>query len=67
MKRITRERQDQEWTRAELARRAGMNAATVGQIEAGRYLPYDVQLEKLARALGFHGCPDALLEEVDAQ
>lgn len=40
-------------SRAELARRAGMNAATVGQIESG-YIgrPYASQLVKLANALG---------------
>ena len=29
-----------------------MNAATVGQIEAGRMAPYTVQIQKLAAALG---------------
>ena len=41
-----------------------MNATTVGQIETGRWVPYDSQLKKLARALDF---PDSdahhLLEE----
>lgn len=40
------------WSRSELARRARMTAADVGKIEAGRLLPYDSQLRKLARALG---------------
>jgi transcriptional regulator with XRE-family HTH domain len=39
------------WSRAELARRAGLNATTVGLIESGRLLPYDSQLVKLAAAL----------------
>ena len=49
--RLTNERTRRGWSRAELARRAGMNATTVGQIEAGRFIPYPRQLAKLARAL----------------
>ena len=45
-------RERQGWTRAELARRAGMNGVTVGQIENGRLVPYAVQMTKLAQALG---------------
>lgn len=66
MKRITQEREARGWSRSELARRAEMSNATVGQIEAGRFLPYEVQLEKLALALEFEGDPSALLEEVPA-
>ena len=46
------ERMRRDWSRAELARRANLNAATVGLIEAGRFRPYPIQLAKLARALG---------------
>jgi transcriptional regulator with XRE-family HTH domain len=46
------ERMRRGWSQAELARRANLNAATVGQIEAGRFQPYPTQLAKLARALG---------------
>lgn len=45
-------RESKNWSRAELARRAGLNAATVGQIEAGRLRPYPSQTLKLATALG---------------
>ena len=48
---ITEAREAQGWSRAELARRAKLNAGTVSQIEAGRLLPYPGQLAKLARAL----------------
>lgn len=65
MKAITRERESRGWSRAELARRASLNAATVGQIEAGRLVPYAVQLDKIAEALEYTGEPDTLLEEVD--
>jgi transcriptional regulator with XRE-family HTH domain len=50
------ERSRRGWSQAELARRAGMNASTVGLIESGRLLPYESQLLKLGRALGI---PDA--------
>ena len=43
-------REERGWSRAELARRAGLNAATVGAIESGRLSPYESQLVKLARA-----------------
>ena len=62
MKAMTKEREARGWSRAELARRADMNAATVGQIEAGRFIPYPAQLRKIAVALGFNGEPAALLE-----
>jgi transcriptional regulator with XRE-family HTH domain len=39
------------WSRAELARRAGLHPTTVGLIESGRLRAYPGQLEKLARAL----------------
>jgi ribosome-binding protein aMBF1 (putative translation factor) len=52
MMRLTKERQGRGWTRGELARRARMTPADVGKIEAGRLVPYDSQLRKLARALG---------------
>jgi transcriptional regulator with XRE-family HTH domain len=39
-------------SRAQLARRADLNAVTVGWVESGRFRPYPVQLRKLAKALG---------------
>jgi transcriptional regulator with XRE-family HTH domain len=45
-------REERGWSRAELARRAGLNGATVGAIESGRLTPYASQLVKLARAFG---------------
>ena len=44
-------REARGWSKAELARRAELNPTTVGWIESGRFRPYPVQLEKLARAL----------------
>jgi len=62
--RLTEEREARRWSRAELARRASINAATIGQIEAGRFHPYDGQLQKIAAALDYAGDPAALLEDV---
>jgi transcriptional regulator with XRE-family HTH domain len=52
MTRLQALREERRWSRAELARRAGMHPATVGAIESGRLRPYPGQLAKLAAALG---------------
>lgn len=52
MLRITQLREARGWSKAELARRANLNAVTVGQIELGRMVPYPGQLAKLAAVLG---------------
>lgn len=55
------------WSRAELARRAGVNQVTVGQIECGRFVPYPSQLRKLARALRMPVTKaDSLLQSISA-
>ena len=50
--RLIEERNQRGWSRAELARRAGMHPSTVSLIESGRLVPYPSQVEKLADALG---------------
>ena len=50
--RLQDEREARRWSKSELARRAGLNHTTVGQIESGRFKPYPGQLRKLAFALG---------------
>lgn len=52
-------------SRAELSRRAKMQAGVVSWVETGRFIPYDSQLLKLAAALDWQGDPHELLEEVD--
>lgn len=52
MKHLKRLRERRGWTKAELARRAGMHSSTVGLIESDRLRPYPSQLERLAAALG---------------
>jgi ribosome-binding protein aMBF1 (putative translation factor) len=65
MKRLRKEREARMWSKAELARQANMNSATVGQIENGVLRPYPVQLNKLATALGWRCAPEDLMDEVD--
>ena len=48
---IQETREANGWSRAELARRSKMNAATISLIESGRLRPYPGQVEKLAKAL----------------
>lgn len=64
MKRLTVERLARHWSQSELARKAGLNAATIGAVERGRLVPYPGQLSKIARALKWEDTPEALLEEV---
>jgi transcriptional regulator with XRE-family HTH domain len=61
--RLSEERALRGWSRAELARRAGINASTVGLIESGRLRPYPSQLLKLANALGISESEAHLLLE----
>ena len=64
MKVITREREARGWSRAELGRQARLHPARVGQGENGRALLYDVELNRLAAALGWAGDPRELLADV---
>lgn len=52
MKKLTELRRARGWSKAELARRARLAEGDVGKIESGRLLPYEPQLQRLARALG---------------
>lgn len=65
MKRLTCLREERRWSKSELARRAKLAGTTVGAIENGRIVPYDGQLRKLSKALGYEGELAALLEEVE--
>lgn len=57
-------REARGWTRSELGRRATMQASLITQIESGRFIPYDSQLEKLARALNVAD-PDELMKPLE--
>lgn len=58
MNNVRRLRRRLGWSIAELSRRTGMNPTTIGQAEAGRFIPYPSQVGKLAEALGVK--PDQL-------
>lgn len=65
MKRMRVERERQGRSRAEVARVAGLTGTVYGWIESGRFLPYPVQLGRVAAALGWPvGHADELLREV---
>ncbi len=61
---LTRQREAREWTRRKLGALADLHPNRVGQIENERVRPYPVELERLARALGYKGDPAGLLCEV---
>lgn len=53
MLKIQAERERQGRSRAEVARAASLNGSVYGWIDSGRFTPYDVQLERIAVALGW--------------
>ena len=57
-------RKDRGWSGSRLAREAGMNQASISQIENRRLVPYPGQIEKIATALDWQGEPQELFEEV---
>lgn len=59
-------RRERGWSKAELARRAGMDPSDVGRIESGFMVAYDSQTKKLAKALGVRvGNAHKLFETVE--
>ena len=48
--RITEIREQLGWSKARLAREAGMHPSTISNIERGRMVPYPSQLEKIGGA-----------------
>ena len=62
---LTRQREAFGWTKRELGQRADLHPARVGSIENARVRPYPPELERLARALGYHGDPADLVREVE--
>jgi transcriptional regulator with XRE-family HTH domain len=63
---ITTEREARGFSKQQLSFASHVPATTIGQIEHSIFVPYGPQLERLARALGFLGKPEELLEPVDA-
>ena len=56
-------RKERGLTKAELARRARLDAGIIAWIESGRFIPYYSQLEKLAKALEYEGNPWDIADE----
>ena len=65
MKILTHERKALGWSKSELGRQARLHPARVGQGENGRAVLYDVELARLAEALGWTGDPAELLEDMN--
>lgn len=53
MIRLQEERESKRWSKSRLAREADLNPATITWAEGRGFRLYPVQLEKLARALGW--------------
>jgi transcriptional regulator with XRE-family HTH domain len=58
---LTRRRLQRGWTKSELARRSRMAVSAICLIESGRFIPYDTQLRKIARAMGLPASQTAVL------
>lgn len=65
MLRIVSERKHRGMSQAELARRAGINQASMSRIEAGKEPAYRNRGRRIAQAIGWGGDPEALFAEVD--
>jgi len=66
MLRLTHERERLGWPKARLARRARVDQGYLSRIEAGRAVPYPVELRRLARALRLpREAASRLLDEVE--
>ncbi|MCL2654916.1 MAG: helix-turn-helix domain-containing protein [Coriobacteriia bacterium] len=66
MLKLTKERETQGLSKAELARLAKMQGGTIGMIENGRLAkPYPSQIKKIAEALGWQGDTAELLKEAE--
>ncbi len=48
----------------QLGANSNLHPSRISVIENGRAIPYDVELARLAEALGWTGDPSALLEEI---
>ena len=55
----------QERSRHEVGVKSRLPGSMVVWIETGRFVPYDVQLARLAETLGYRGDPQDLLREVE--
>lgn len=64
MRRCKLERLISNMKQSELARVTGMHPTSISAIENGHLRPYQGQVDKLVKALGWDGDPAELFEEV---
>jgi transcriptional regulator with XRE-family HTH domain len=64
---MTKLRERRAWSKAELARRARLDAGLLCKIEASRVRPYPRELARLAEALGVSADHAAALLEADVE
>ena len=62
---LTKRREERGMTKQKLSFASHVPASTIGQIESGRFRPYEPQLNRLALALDYDGDPDDLLDPVE--
>lgn len=62
---LTRYREVRDLSKQQLSFASHVPATTIGQIESGRFIPYEPQLKRLAAALEFDGDPADLLRPVE--
>lgn len=62
---LTKRREERGMTKQQLSFASHVAASTIGQIESGRFQPYEPQLNRLALAVDYHGDPADLLKYVD--
>ena len=61
---LTKLREDREETKRAFGARCDTHPIRIGQIENRRVRPYDVEMARIAAALGWPGDPRELLEDV---
>lgn len=66
MKRVAIERKKLNWSQAELARRAGINASSMSRIESGFEPAFPKRGKRIADALGWQGDPSELFKDIEA-
>jgi len=62
---LTKRREERGMTKQKLSFASHVPASTIGQIESGRFRPYEPQLNRLAVALDYLGAPADLLKPVE--
>ena len=62
---LTRRREARGLSKQQLSFASRVPATTIGQVESGRFRPYEPQLRRLAAALDFDGEPADLLRSVE--